>query len=49
MPEARERDARWWMRRVAWARETGTKLMPLCPYARSVFEKDASLADVWHK
>jgi uncharacterized protein len=34
---------------VAWARESGTKLMPLCPYARSVFEKDASLADVWHR
>ena len=34
---------------VTWARETGIKLMPLCPYARSVFEKDASLADVWHK
>ena len=34
---------------VAWARETGTRLMPLCPFARSVFEKDASLADVWHK
>jgi len=34
---------------VAWARETQTKLMPLCPYAKSVFEKDASLADVWHR
>jgi predicted GNAT family acetyltransferase len=34
---------------VAWARETGIKLMPLCPYARSVFEKDPSIADVWHK
>jgi len=34
---------------VAWARETGIKLMPLCPYARSVFEKDASLVDVWQK
>ena len=34
---------------VAWARETGAKLMPLCPYARSVFEKDPSIADVWHK
>jgi predicted GNAT family acetyltransferase len=31
---------------VAWARETHTRLMPLCPYARSVFEKDPSLADV---
>ena len=34
---------------VAWARETGTRLMPLCPYARSVFEKDPTLADVWHR
>lgn len=34
---------------VAWARETGTRIMPLCPYARSVFEKDESLADVWHR
>ena len=25
---------------VAWALQTGTKLMPLCPYARSVFEKE---------
>jgi predicted GNAT family acetyltransferase len=34
---------------VAWARESGIKLIPLCPYARSVFEKDPSLADVWRK
>jgi len=34
---------------VAWARETHTTLMPLCPYARSVFEKDPSIADVWHR
>lgn len=31
---------------VAWARETGTKLMPLCPYARSVFDRDPALGDV---
>jgi predicted GNAT family acetyltransferase len=31
---------------VAWARETGTKLMPLCPFARSVFDRDESLRDV---
>jgi uncharacterized protein len=34
---------------VSWARESHTMLMPLCPYARSVFEKDASLSDVWHR
>jgi predicted GNAT family acetyltransferase len=34
---------------AAWARETGTRLMPLCPYARSVFDKEPSLADVWHR
>ncbi len=34
---------------VEWARTNGIKLMPLCPYARSVFEKDASLADVWKR
>lgn len=34
---------------VAWARENNTRIMPLCPYARSVFEKDDSLADVWHR
>ena len=34
---------------VAWAREGGIKLIPLCPYARSVFEKEPSLTDVWRK
>ena len=34
---------------VAWARAGGIKLIPLCPYARSVFERDPSLADVWRK
>ncbi len=34
---------------VAWAREGSIKLIPLCPYARSVFEKDESLADVWRR
>jgi uncharacterized protein len=34
---------------VAWARATNTKLLPLCPYARSVFEKDPSISDVWHR
>ena len=31
---------------VAWARETGTKVLPLCPYAKAQFEKDASIRDV---
>lgn len=29
-----------------WARETGTKIIPLCPYARAVFDRDPSLGDV---
>ena len=28
---------------VAYARAEGKKILPLCPFARSVFEKDASL------
>jgi uncharacterized protein len=31
---------------VAWARESGTRLVPVCPYARSVFDRDAALRDV---
>ncbi len=31
---------------VEWARGTGTRVMPLCPYAKAQFEKDASLRDV---
>lgn len=31
---------------VAWARKDGLKIIPLCPFAASVFAKDASLADV---
>jgi uncharacterized protein len=31
---------------VEWARSTGTKIVPTCPYARSVIERDASLQDV---
>jgi predicted GNAT family acetyltransferase len=31
---------------VAWARETQTKVMPLCPYAKAQFGKDASIRDV---
>lgn len=31
---------------VAWARETNTKVVPVCPFAKAQFEKDASLRDV---
>jgi predicted GNAT family acetyltransferase len=31
---------------VAWAREEKRRLLPLCPFARSVFAKDAALRDV---
>ena len=31
---------------VAWAREENRRLLPLCPFARSVFAKDAALRDV---
>lgn len=31
---------------VVWARETQTKVVPVCPFAKAQFEKDASLRDV---
>jgi hypothetical protein len=31
---------------VEWARKENVKLMPLCPFARSVFEKTPEYADV---
>jgi hypothetical protein len=31
---------------VAWARREHARVMPLCPYARSVFARDASIRDV---
>src|SRR5829696_8790936 len=31
---------------VAWARDTGMRVTPVCTYARSVFERDASIRDV---
>ena len=31
---------------VTWARDTGTKVIPLCPFARAQFGKDASIRDV---
>ena len=31
---------------VEWARANGRKLMPLCPYAKSVFDKTPDYRDV---
>lgn len=31
---------------VAWARNTGTKIIATCPYAKAQFAKDASIRDV---
>lgn len=31
---------------VDWARRDGLKIEPVCPFARAVFDRDASLADV---
>lgn len=31
---------------VAWARQTNTRFIPLCPYAKAQFEKDATIRDV---
>jgi uncharacterized protein len=31
---------------VAWARETGTRAIPICPYASAQFEKDPSIRDI---
>ncbi len=31
---------------VLWARETGTKLMATCPFAKAQFDKEPSLRDV---
>lgn len=32
---------------VAWARQTHTRVMATCPYARGQFDKDASIRDVF--
>lgn len=34
---------------VDWAREEDVRLLPLCPFARSVFEKTPDFADVLAK
>lgn len=33
---------------VSFAREKQVKILPLCPYAKSVFDKDSSIHDVLH-
>ena len=33
---------------VAWARETDTKVIPLCSYVKAQFDRDPSLRDVLH-
>jgi hypothetical protein len=32
---------------VAYAREKNIKILPLCPFAHSVFEKTPAFKDVW--
>ncbi|WP_206367284.1 GNAT family N-acetyltransferase [Sphingobacterium sp. SGR-19] len=34
------------MKGIAYAREKGVKILPLCPYAKKVMERDDSLGDV---
>ena len=31
---------------VSWARETGTKVLATCPFAKAQFERDPSIRDV---
>ena len=31
---------------VDWARKSGVKLLPLCPFAKAVIDRDESLQDV---
>jgi hypothetical protein len=31
---------------VDWARKSGVKLLPVCPFAKAVFDRDPSLHDV---
>jgi uncharacterized protein len=37
------------MKAVEYARANGIKILPLCPFARSVFEKTPEIADVWSR
>lgn len=35
------------MKAVEYARASNIKIIPLCPFARSVFDKTPEIADVW--
>jgi len=37
------------MAAVAYARENGVKILPLCPFAKKVFERTPEIEDVWWK
>jgi uncharacterized protein len=37
------------MKAVEYARNNHIKILPLCPFARSVFDKTPEIADVWNK
>jgi uncharacterized protein len=34
------------MEAVAWARASGMKLIPVCPFAKAVFDRDSTIQDV---
>lgn len=34
---------------VDWAREHGQRIMPLCPFARALFERTPAYHDVWFR
>jgi uncharacterized protein len=36
------------MKVVEYARASNIKIIPLCPFARSVFDKTPEIADVWN-
>ncbi len=36
------------MKAVEYARASNIKIIPLCPFARSVFDKTPEISDVWN-
>ncbi len=36
------------MKAVEYARASNIKIIPLCPFSRSVFDKTPEIADVWN-
>jgi len=42
----RVRKTTWTMEAVAFARRQEVKIIPLCPYAKKVFDRDTELQDV---